>query len=181
MIIDHVPAGGRYPPLLEVEVDIDANGRVHVVARVLGTDLERSCRAGTSTRRELPAALPIALPEPVAARQILIDGPELYGLMSWVKEIQRQEPNVLIQVEDRYRNKTLRSIVDAVTAKVSRALRDAKWNNHRHDHRATSYARIDAPRPDIQHSDATAYTSASRGWSAARAGSMSSSAHPFGS
>jgi hypothetical protein len=26
MIIDHVPTGGRYPPLLEVEADIDANG-----------------------------------------------------------------------------------------------------------------------------------------------------------
>jgi molecular chaperone DnaK len=154
MIIDHVPTGGRYPPLLEVVVDIDANGVVHVVVRVLGTDLERSSGAETSTRPELPAALPIALSEPVAARQILIEGiygPEQTDLTSTVetilRTIQRHEPYVVIQLSDRYRNETLhwraqaisiamyagdqstaRSIVDAVTAKVSRALRDAKLN-----------------------------------------------------
>ena len=74
VVIDHVPAGGRYPPLLEVEADIDANGVVQVVARVLGTDLERFSDAETSTRPERPAALPIALSEPVAAREILIEG-----------------------------------------------------------------------------------------------------------
>ena len=147
VVIDHVPAGGQYPPLLEVEADIDANGVVHVVARVLGTDLERSSYADTSTRPELPAALPIALPEPVAARQILIDESGPTDLMSTVRTIQRQEPNVLIQLGGRYRNETLggraqaisiamyagdqstaRSIVDAVTAKVSRALRGAKYD-----------------------------------------------------
>jgi hypothetical protein len=153
MIIDHVPTGGRYPPLLEVEADIDANGDVRVVARVLGTDLERSSDAETSTRPERPAALPIALSEPIAAREILVEGygTEQTGLTSTAKTIlraiQRHEPYVLIQLSDRYRNETLhgparaisiamyagdrstaRSIVDAVTAKVSRALRDAKFN-----------------------------------------------------
>jgi molecular chaperone DnaK len=154
MIIDHVPTGGRYPPLLEVEADIDLNSDVHVVARVLGTDLEISSDTETSTRPGLPAALPIALSEPVAARQILIEeiyGPEQTDLTSTVEKILRtiqgHEPNVVIQRSDRYRNETLHwraraisiamyagdrstasSIVDAVTAKVSRALRDAKIN-----------------------------------------------------